>query len=297
MTEQGSRPSTAEPERSVTGVPPDWAVGQLDPAYLPGEPGEPDEPDQRGRGEQAGAGPRARAGSRRHGAGRGKRSRLLLWAVSAAVIIVAAVVVVVLVVPGSGPATVTPGSLITTFLPGEIQKVPDACPAVPAATLDSYLPGQRKQAAPPPLDGVLDSQCNWTLDHPPTYRLLELDIQAYTPSGLATGDGSATFAAIDAYAVAMQQKQDPAPATGAPKGQVSVVPGLGTAAFTATQVYQVGGAITDVATTVVRYRNVLITVVLNGLDRSNRGSYGPVSLSQLSAGSLAVARAAFAKLA
>jgi hypothetical protein len=41
---------------------------------------------------------------------------------------------------------------------------------------------------------------------------------------------------------------------------------------------------------------VVITVVLNGLDRSNRGGYGPVSMSELSAGSLAVARAAFAKL-
>ena len=71
---------------------------------------------------------------------------------------------------------------------------------------------------------------------------------------------------------------------------------LGTAAFTATQVYQVGGAITDVATTIIRYHNVLITVVLNGLDQSNRGGYGPVSISQLSAGSLAVARAAFAQL-
>jgi hypothetical protein len=74
------------------------------------------------------------------------------------------------------------------------------------------------------------------------------------------------------------------------------VGGLGTAAFTAAQVYQVGGAVTDRATTVVRYRNVVITVVLDGLDRSNRGNYGPVSMSDLSAGSLAAARAAFAKV-
>ena len=84
--------------------------------------------------------------------------------------------------------------------------------------------------------------------------------------------------------------------TGAPRGQVTVVPKLGTAAFTATQVYVVGGAITDVATTVIRYRNVLITVVLNGLDRSNNGGYGPVSMTQLSAASLAVAQAAYTKL-
>lgn len=231
-----------------------------------------------------------------HSRGRGRRNRRgpLFWAVPAAIVIV---IVVVLIVPDrSTPASVTPGSLITTFLPGEIQKVPDACPSVPAATVDSYLSGRPKSAAPPPLDGPLGSQCDWTLDVRPVYRLLQLDIQAYTPNGLASGDGSATFAAIDAYAEAMQQKQDPAPATGAPRGQVTVEPKLGTAAFTATQVYVVGGAITDVATTVIRYRNVLITVVLNGLDRSNNGGYGPVSMPQLSAASLALARAAYTKL-
>jgi hypothetical protein len=234
---------------------------------------------------------------RAHGRGRGSRYGLLTWAVLAAALIVVVVVVVVLVVPGgSGPAAVTPGSLITTFLPGEVQKVPSACPAVPAATVGSYLPGQPKVAAPPPLDGVLDSQCDWTLDAHPVYRVLQLDIQAYTPNGLASGNGSATFAAIDAYAQALQSRQDPPAATGAPRAQITMVPGLGTAAFTATQVYQVGGAITDVASTVIRYRNVVITVVLNGLDHSNRGGYGPESISQLSAGSLAVARTAFAKL-
>jgi hypothetical protein len=75
-----------------------------------------------------------------------------------------------------------------------------------------------------------------------------------------------------------------------------VIKELGTAAFTATQVYQVGGATTDVTTTVIRYRNVLVTVILNGLDKSNNGHYGPVSMSELSAGSQAVARAAFAQV-
>jgi len=222
---------------------------------------------------------------------------VLTWAVLAAAVIVVVVVVVVLVIPGgSGPAAVTPGSLITTFLPGEVQKVPGACRAVPAATVSTYLPGQPKVAAPPPIDGVLDSQCDWTLDARPVYRVLQLDIQAYTPNGLASGNGSATFAAIDAYAQALASRQSPAAATGAPRAQITTVPKLGTAAFTSAQVYQVGGAITDVATTVIRYRNVVISVVLNGLDQSNRGGYGPESLSQLTAGSLAVARAAFAQL-
>jgi hypothetical protein len=237
--------------------------------------------------------PRRRARLRRRGA---QRRRLLFWGLPAAVVVIVAVIVVVLVGPGSKPATVTPGSLITTFLPGEIQKVPSACPAVPASTLTRYLPGKTKQAAPPALYGALDSQCNWTLDQRPTYRLLQLDLRAETPSGLSSGTGSATFTAIDAYATALQEKQDPAPNTGAPKATVTVLQGLGTAAFTATQVYNLEGAVTDVATTVIRYKNVLITVTLNGLDKANNGQYGPVSMDQLSAGSQAVARAAFAKL-
>jgi hypothetical protein len=240
-------------------------------------------------------GPERRARSRRHG--HGKRGHPLLWAGSAAIVLVVAVVAVVLVFQGgSGPASVTPGSLITTFLPGEVQKVPGACGSVPATTLGTYLPGQRKTAVPPALDGTLDSQCDWTLDQRPTYRLLQLDIQAYTPNGLASGDGSATFAAIDAYDQALQQRENPAKSTGAPAAQVTNVSGLGTAAFTATQVYQVGGAITDMATAVVRYRNVVITVQLNGLDRSNTGGYGPVSMTDLSAGALAVARDASSKV-
>ena len=261
MTEQGS-------------LPPDWP-----PSDQGDEPPPP---------------PRRTARLRRRGI---RRRKLLTWGIPAVVAVIVAVIVVVLVVPGSSPAPVTPGSLVLTFLPGEIQKVPSACPAVPSALRSTYLPGQTKQVSPPALYGQLDSQCDWTLDQRPAYRLLQVDIRAETPDGLASGSGSATFAAIDAYATAMQEKQDPAPNTGAPKGQVTVIKGLGTAAFTATQVYQVEGAITDVATTVVRYKNVLITVVLNGLDKSNNGHYGPVSMDQLSAGSLAVARAAFAKLA
>lgn len=279
MTEQGSLPPRPPADWSADDQPSSEDQRYDQPYDQPG----PDAPES----------PRRSARIRRRGA---QRRRWLFWGIPAAVVVVVAVIVVVLVVPGSNPASVTPGSLITTFLPGEIQKVPLACPAVPVSTLSSYLPGKTKQAAPPALYGAQDSQCNWTLDQRPTYRLLQLDIRAETPSGLASGTGSATFAAIDAYAVAMQQKQDPAPNTGAPKGQVTVIKGLGMAAFTATQVYNIEGAVTDVATTVIRYHNVLITVVLNGLDKSNNGHYGPVSMNQLAAGSLAVARAAYAKL-
>jgi hypothetical protein len=267
VTEQGSLPPRQAP-----------------PAGRHSQPGYPDD-DLPARREHQ---------SRRHGHGKGRRPAL--WA-GAAVVVAAAVVATVLSLQGgSGPAPVVPGSLITTFLPGEIQKVPRACSAVPGSTLGTYLPGKPAVAAPPALDGALDSQCDWTLDHRPTYRVLQVDIQAYAPSGLASGNGSATFAAIDAYDQALRQRQSPAKSTGAPAAHITTVPGLGTAAFTSTQVYHVGGAITDVTSTVIRYRNVIITVTLNGLDHSNSGAYGPVSISELSAGSLAVARDAYAKL-
>jgi len=114
-----------------------------------------------------------------------------------------------IVVPGGpGPAPVTPDGLITTFQPGELQTVPDACGTVPAATVQNYLPGQVKQASPLPIDGSAGSACDWTIDHPPVYRLLELSLLAYAPSGLASGDGSATYAAIDAYGQTLQALQD-----------------------------------------------------------------------------------------
>ena len=57
-----------------------------------------------------------------------------------------------------------------------------------------------------------------------------------------------------------------------------------------------GGAVTDVATVVLRYHNVIVTATLNGLEHSNRGTYGPVSLSQLASAVLAFAQAAEASL-
>ena len=50
------------------------------------------------------------------------------------------------------------------------------------------------------------------------------------------------------------------------------------------------------ATVVVRYHNVVVTVTLNGLDHSNRGAYGPVSSAALSAAALAFAQSAEAGL-
>ena len=221
-----------------------------------------------------------------------RKRRRLLFAVGGALAVVIGVVVYFVTEGGSSSANLGFGSLVTTFLPGELQKVPNACQAVPGGTLNQYLPGQLKMAAPP-LNTGPQSECTWTLDKPPVYRVLEVNMQAYSPSGLAPGDGSATFAAEYAYAQDESAKQDPGPKSGQPKATITdltTMPGGNdTAAFEAAQVFNVNGATTDVTTVYVRYRNVIVTVVMNGLDHANKGNYGPASPSQLSAAAETVA--------
>jgi hypothetical protein len=242
-----------------------------------------------------GAPPRA-PGERALRAAARRRRRWLV--VGGGVVVVAAAVLTVVLLVGRqpGPAPVTPGALITTFQPGELRQVPDACHAVPAATVQQYLPGKAKVASPLPVNGSAESACDWTIDQPPVYRLMEVNLLAYAPNGLASGDGSATFAAIDAYDLALQDVQTPPKHSPAPPATVQTLPGFGNQAFSAMQVFNVEGAVTDVATVTVRYRNVVVTVTLDGLEHSNRGTYGPVSKSQLAAAALAFAQAAEASL-
>jgi len=242
------------------------------------------------------AAPRRVPGGRAMRAAARRRRR---WFIMLGVVVVLAggvTAAVLLTGGGPSPASVTPNALITTFQPGELQRVPNACDSVPAATVAQYLPGKVKVAAPLPVNGSLESACNWTVDKAPVYRLLDLDMLAYAPSGLASGDGSATFAAIDAYAGTLQSLQSPAKKSFEPRATVSTLTGLGDEAFSATQVFYVGGAVTDVATVVIRFHNVIVTVTLDGLQHSNRGDYGPVSLSQLSSAAQAFAEAAEASL-
>jgi hypothetical protein len=238
--------------------------------------------------------PRAPGGRALRAAARRRRRWLIMIA---GLVVVAGGVTAAIVVPGGpAPAPVTPDGLITTFQPGELQTVPSACDTVPAATVQHYLPGQVKQASPLPIDGSAGSACDWTVDHAPVYRLFELNLLAYAPNGLASGNGSATQAATDAYSQTLQTLQDPPRHSAEPKATVSTLTGLGNEAFSATQVFRRGGAVTDVATVVVRYHNVVVSVTLNGLQHSNRGPYGPVSLSGLSSAALAFAQAAAAAL-
>jgi hypothetical protein len=266
------------PRRPGPSAPDDWAPGDGSVGDWPA----------RASADRAPGGRALRAAARR-------RRRWLIMI--AGLVVVAGGVTAAIVLPGRpAPAPVTPDGLITTFQPGEFQTVPNACGTVPAATVQHYLPGQARQASPLPVDGSAGSACDWTVDQAPVYRLLELSLLAYAPSGLASGNGSATQAAMDAYSQTQQALADPPKRSAQPKAAVSSLSGLGNQAFSATQVFRRGGAVTDVATVVVRYHNVLVSVTLNGLQHANRGNYGPVSLSGLSAAALAFAQAAEATL-
>jgi hypothetical protein len=208
--------------------------------------------------------------------------------------VVAAIVTVLVVGLGTGTVRRPAGNgLVTTFLPGEFRTVPDACTAVTAATLRQYLPGRLDVVVPRSLAGRAESLCDWTLDAPPVYRHLQVTVEAYSPSGLASGDGSATFAAIDAYQQAERALLSPPRATHLPQAQVTPLPRTGDAAFTALQVIRAGGQASSLVTVVTRERNVLVTVVLEGL---TGGRYGPVPVPRLRAGAAAVARDVLARL-
>jgi hypothetical protein len=229
-------------------------------------------------------------GSRsRKAAARSRRRSRITWVWAGAVVAVVLIVAAVVVKLGGHQAAPVPqSSFVTTFQRGEFKTVPNSCTAVTSATLGQYLPGKRRMVAPRSLNGSAQSLCNWTLDAPPLYRVLEVNAQAYSPSALATGNGSATQAAIDAYLQALATLRHPLRATHLPPATVTELPGLGTAAFAALQIVQARGISTDLETVVARDHNVLITVVMQG-PHARSGRYRTAPQSELESGARAAA--------
>ncbi len=226
--------------------------------------------------------------SRKAAARSRRRSRITwVWA-GAAVAVVLIVAAVVVKLSGHQAAPVSHDGFVTTFQRGEFKTVPSSCTTVTSANLGHYLPGKRRMVAPRSLNGSAQSLCNWTLDAPPLYRVLEVNAQAYAPSGLATGNGSATNAAIDAYQQALATLRHPLRATHLPPATVIELHGLGTAAFAALQIVQARGVSTDLETVMVRDHNVVITVVMQG-PHTHSGRYRAAPQSELQSGAMAAA--------
>ena len=241
--------------------------------------------------------PPVRRRSRRAAAARARKARR---EIVIAVLVVVVGVAVVLGVLGKLPFQSKPASaskdsgLVTTFQPGEFRSVPNACGMVSSTTIGQYLPGKVARVSQD-LGSSTQSQCYWTLDAKPDFRVLAVTGEAFSPSLLASGDGSATFSALDAYRTELQSLQHPAKKTKAPKAQIGAALGLGTAAFTALQVFhQGGGDITDEVTVVVRDHNALIIVTMQGQEHGH--GFGPVPDATLRAGALAAAHEAIAAL-
>jgi hypothetical protein len=270
-------------------------------------PAEADDGSRAGSAPSRGSGPQhvgedrapeqrpARRRGRRAAAARARKARREI--IIAALVVVVGVVVVLGVLGKlpfqSKPAPASQSSgLVTTFQRGEFRSVPNACDAVSSATISQYLPGKVSQVSQD-LGSSTQSQCTWTLDAKPDFRVLSVTSQAFAPSLLASGDGSATFSAIDAYGNELQNLQHPQKATRAPKAQIGAAVGLGSTAFTALQVFHVGNT-TDEVTVVARDRNVLIIVRMQGQERG--GGFGPVPDATLRAAALAAAHEAVAGL-
>lgn len=274
-TRQRSRHAREEPAPPVDAE--DWEEAEPDQSRWEAVPG----PDR---------GDRAPGFRSRMAAARSRRRSRIIWVWGGAAIAVALIVAALLFTLGGGPTPKTsiPG-FVTTFQPGELKTVPNACTSVTTATLGQYLPGSRQMVAPHSLDGSAQSLCNWTVNTASVYRVLAVTVLAYAPSGLATGNGSATSAATDAYGQALQAKRHPARDTHLPAATVTSVPGLGTTAFAALQVVLARGASTDLETVVARDHNVIVTVVFQG-PHAHTGKYRPVPVSVLQPGAAAVAR-------
>ena len=238
----------------------------------------------------------ARRGRRAAARARKSRRRLLVGcgAAVALAVIAAAVLWVTSTWPFQGsaaPAVSNPA--VTTFQPGEFRSVPNTCGAISPALLSQYLPGKVTRVSQA-LGSATQSQCTWTLDRRPDFRVLTVSSQAYAPSLLASGDGSATFSAIDAYGQTLQGLQNPPKGSKAPRAQLGTAVGLGRNAFTALQAFRVAGDTTDEITVVVRDRNVLIDITMQGQQRG--GGFGPVPVATLRAAALAAAHEVLAGL-
>ena len=181
---------------------------------------------------------------------------------------------------------------ITTLQPGEFRSVPSACGAASAATLSQYLPGKASKLLS--ASTSTQSQCSYTVDARPLFRVLQVTTEALQPTVLATGNGSATINAIYSYAQLQAGLAAPPKGSPLPKAAIRQVTGLGQEALSALQVTRKGRVRMDLVTVLIRNRNALIKVTMQGQAAGN--GYGPVSPSLLRKAALAVATQALSQV-
>jgi hypothetical protein len=240
-----------------------------EPTGLPGEPHLPDPGARTPR--------RSRVAKTRR---RRSRRRLVTWGS-------AAIVIVVLVGVGIWLAQPTPKhqNFVTTLQKGEFQTVPNTCKVISPSALNQFLAGTPSRSVQT-ANSATNSECTYTVDAKPVFRVLDVTVQAFTPNLIAPGDGSATSNAAYSLSQGRQALAKPSKHAASPPATIKSIPGLGSRAFSATQIYHQGGVI-DRVTVLLQYRNVLITIKLWANDS---GGFGPVSIGQLQTDAESAAR-------
>ena len=273
---ESGRPESGRPESGRPESGRHSAAGELD------EPGADDWPagDRPGRLRRGPRRARAAAARRR----RSKR-RLIMWGSLA---IAAAVLSGLGIYLSQSPAPKSP--FVTQLQKGEFRAVPDACKVVGASALHQIMNGSPRTIQPQ--QGQAQSECTFTVDASPVFRVMNVNLQAMRASLVPVGDGSATANATYAFSQQRAQWLKPPKHTAQPKASVTPVPGLGQQAISAVQTFHDQSS-TEKVTVLARYRNVLIIVSVQG--QSGHG-FGPVTVSELRSGALMVARAALTSL-
>ena len=195
----------------------------------------------------------------------------MTWGSVAAVAAVVAVAVYYLVEPSAPPR-----QYVTALQKGEFRDVPNACRVIAPSTLKQYLSGTPSKSVAT-FASATKSECTFAVDARPTFRELDIIMQAYTPSLIAPGNGSATSYARYTFAQTRQLLATPIKNTAEPPATITPLSALGSQAVTAVQLYRQRSK-TDLVTVLVRVHNVLITVKLWA--SVGRG-FAPVSIPQL----------------
>jgi hypothetical protein len=185
-----------------------------------------------------------------------------------------------------------PQLYVTALQPGEFKSVPSACTSVNPAVLAQYLPGSGRTTTNQ-FAGATLSECTFTIDAKPVFRLLEVTTEAYQPFAAASGDGSASANAKDNLALARATLADPAKHSPLSPAQITPVAKLGQQAYVAYQQENAGGIMSDVVTVLVLDRNVLITVEMSA---QRSPGFNPTPAGTLEAGATAAAKDVLAKV-
>ncbi|MBO0830766.1 MAG: hypothetical protein J2P28_03705 [Actinobacteria bacterium] len=222
---------------------------------------------------------------------RKSRRRVYRWSAIGIVVCVVAGAIAVFVTRNNAQ----PPPYVTSLLPGEFKSVPSACSSISTTVLTQYLPGGSRTMTNQ-FSEPTQSQCSFTVDAKPVFRLLEVSAQAFEPFAAASGNGSASANARDNLALTKAALIEPPKTSPLSPAKITPVSALGEEAFAANQNESAAGITSTVVTVVVLERNVLITVQLSAQETAGFTGSAQTPVATLQAGATAAASEMLAKV-